>query len=65
MLSGSWGKYKQCCFICLEEKGIPMDNNKAKRALRLLVLKRKSSYGSKIQTGADKMSILYSVLLSG
>ena len=55
---------KECYFVCLEEKGIPMDNNKAERALRHLVLKRKSSYGSKTQAGADKMSILYSVLLS-
>ncbi len=55
---------KDCYFVCLKEKGIPMDNNKAERALRHLVLKRKSSYGSKTQAGADKMSILYSVLLS-
>lgn len=55
---------KECYFVCLEEAGIPMDNNKAERALRHLVLKRKNSYGSKTQAGADKMSILYSVLLS-
>lgn len=55
---------KECYFVCLEEKNIPMDNNKAERALRHLVLKRKCSYGSKTQGGADKMSILYSVLLS-
>lgn len=55
---------KECYFVCLEKKGIPLDNNKAERALRHLVLKRKNSYGSKTQAGADKMSILYSVLLS-
>jgi hypothetical protein len=55
---------KDYYFICLEEKGIPMDNNKAKQALRHLVLKRKNSYGSKTQAGANKMGILYSVLLS-
>jgi hypothetical protein len=55
---------KDYYFIYLEEKGIPMDNNKAKRALKHLVLKRKNSYGSKTQARADKMGILYSVLLS-
>ena len=55
---------KECYFVCVEKKGIPLDNNKAERALRHLVLKRKNSYGSKTQAGANKMSILYSVLLS-
>lgn len=55
---------KECYFVCIEEKGIPADNNKAERALRHLVLKRKNSYGSKTQAGADWMSVLYSVLLS-
>ena len=51
-------------FTCLEKPGIPCDNNKAERGLRHLVLKRKSSYGSKTQKGADTMSILASTLLS-
>lgn len=51
-------------FTCLLHEGIPPDNNKAERALRHLVLKRKSSFGSKTQKGADVMSILCSVLLS-
>ena len=49
---------------CLDYEGIPADNNKAERALRHLVLKRKNSYGSKTQNGADTMTILSSVLLS-
>lgn len=51
-------------FTCLLEPGIPADNNKAERGLRHIVLKRKSSMGSKTQKGADTMSILCSVLLS-
>lgn len=51
-------------FTCLMHAGIPPDNNKAERALRHLVLKRKISFGSKTQKGADAMSILHSVLLS-
>lgn len=57
-------KQKGSYFICLTVPGIPADNNKAERALRHLVLKRKNSYGSKTQKGADMMNILYSVLLS-
>ena len=38
-----------------------MTNNKAERALRPLVIKRKLSYGSKTQKGADVISILLSV----
>lgn len=55
---------QQSYFTCLLHKNIPPDNNKAERALRHLVLKRKSSFGSKTQKGADTMSILCSVLLS-
>lgn len=51
-------------FTCLLKPGIPADNNKAERGLRHLVLKRKISYGSKSQKGADTMSILCSTLLS-
>lgn len=49
---------------CLLYPDIPADNNKAERALRHLVLKRKNSYGSKTQAGADTASILTSTLLS-
>lgn len=51
-------------FVCLTIPGIPPDNNKAERSLRHLVLKRKSSFGSRTQKGAEVMSVLYSVLLS-
>lgn len=55
---------KKHYFTCLTEKDIPCDNNKAERALRHLVLKRKNCFGSKTQRSADLMSVLYSVLLS-
>jgi transposase len=51
-------------FTCLLFPGIPADNNKAERGLRHMVLKRKMSYGSKTQKGADTMSVLASTLLS-
>ena len=51
-------------FTCLTQPGIPADNNKAERGLRHSVLKRKISYGSKSQKGADTMGILCSTLLS-
>jgi len=51
-------------FTCLTQPGIPADNNKAERGLRHIVLKRKISYGSKSQKGADTMSTLCSTLLS-
>jgi len=51
-------------FTCLTHKGIPPDNNKAERALRHLVLKRKTSFGSKTQRGAQVTEVLASVLLS-
>src|SRR4030043_700740 len=51
-------------FVCVTEPGIPMTNNKAERALRHLVIKRKKSFGSKTPKGAQVMSILYSVIMS-
>lgn len=57
-------KGRYAYFTCVLHDGIPPDNNKAERALRHLVLKRKTSFGSKTQRGADTMSILASVLLS-
>ncbi len=51
-------------FTCLLFPNIPSDNNKAERALRHLVIKRKTSFGSKTQNGADTTSVLTSVLLS-
>lgn len=57
-------KNQPCYFVCVIKEGVSPDNNKAERTLRHLVLKRKNSYGSKSQRGADASSILYSVLLS-
>jgi|TARA_Y100000031_G_C8211517_1_gene381198 hypothetical protein len=51
-------------FTCLLQPGIPADNNKAERALRHIVLKRKISYGSKSQRGANATAILCTTLLS-
>ena len=51
-------------FTCLLFPGIPCDNNKAERALRHLVLKRKVSFGSKTAQGAEATAVLLSVLLS-
>lgn len=51
-------------FTCILHEGIPPDNNKAERALRHLVLKRKISFGSRTQKGAHTLSVLCSVLLS-
>ena len=63
-LKESLRKNQSCYFVCVTTRGVPADNNKAERTLRHLVLKRKNSYGSKSQKGADASSILYSVLLS-
>ena len=51
-------------FTFLDHPGIPLDNNKAERALRHLVIKRKISFGSKTSRGAETTSILASVILS-
>jgi len=63
-LKESLKKNQPCYFVCVTMPGVSPDNNKAERTLRHLVLKRKNSYGSKTQKGADALSILYSVLLS-
>ena len=55
---------KECYFVPLKYKGVPLDNNKSERSLRHLVLKRKGCFGSKTGKGSRIMSILYSVLLS-
>ena len=57
-------KNKEKYFTFLKHTGIPIDNNKAERALRHLVIKRKISFGSKTQRGAETTSILASVILS-
>jgi hypothetical protein len=50
--------------FCIREPDIPMTNNQAERSIRPLVTKRKISFGSKTQKGADVMSILLSVCFS-
>ena len=57
-------KNKEKYFTFLKHPGIPIDNNKAERALRHLVIKRRTSFGSKTQRGAETTSILASVILS-
>lgn len=57
-------KNKEKYFTFLNYPGIPIDNNKAERCLRHLVIKRRTSFGSKTQRGAETTSILASVILS-
>ena len=57
-------KNREKYFTFLKHQNIPIDNNKAERALRHLVIKRKISFGSKTQRGAETTSILASVILS-
>lgn len=63
-IKASLRKNKEKYFTFLKHPGIPVDNNKAERALRHLVLKRRTSFGSKTQRGAETTSILASVILS-
>jgi transposase len=57
-------EYQDCLFLCLTNEGIPADNNKAERALRKLVIKRKKSFGVKTMKGARTMEVLLSVCQS-
>jgi transposase len=57
-------EYQDCLFLCLTIDGIPADNNKAERALRKLVIKRKKSFGVKTMNGARTMEVLLSVCQS-
>ncbi len=63
-LKVSLHKNQEKYFTFLNHPGIPIDNNKAERALRHLVIKRKISLGSNTQRGAETLSILASVILS-
>ena len=56
--------YQTCLFLCLTIDGIPADNNKAERALRKLVIKRKKSFGVKTMKGARTMEVLLSICQS-
>ncbi len=55
---------KERYFTFFEFPCLPLDNNKAERAIRKIVLRRKKSFGCRSQKGADVLSILYSVLFS-
>lgn len=57
-------EYQSCLLICLTEPHVPPDNNKAERALRKLVMKRKKSFGVKTTKGARTMEVLHSVVQS-
>jgi transposase len=51
---------KDRLFVCLA-KNTPCDNNRAERDLRQLVLKRKRSFGSKTQQGANAVATILSI----
>ena len=55
---------KERYFTFFEFPWLPLDNNKAERAIKRVVLKRKKSFGCRSQKGADVLSILYSVIFS-
>lgn len=57
-------EYDHALFTCMNFEGIPCDNNRAERDLRLLVMKRKKSFGSRTEAGARAMEILLSVTWS-
>jgi hypothetical protein len=63
-LKKSLRKNQQKYFTFFNHPTIPIDNNKAERALRHLVIKRRISFGSKTQKGAETTSILASVIMS-
>lgn len=54
-------EYDHALFTCLQFDNIPCDNNRAERDIRILVNKRKKSFGSKTEAGAHTMEILFSV----
>jgi transposase len=57
-------EYQDRLFLCLTVDGIPADNNKAERALRKLVIKRKKSLSVKTPKGARTLEVLLSVCQS-
>ncbi len=56
--------YRDRFFTCIKEKGVVPDNNKAERKIRGLVIKRKTSFGTKTEKGDKILEINYSVLMS-
>lgn len=63
-LKESLVKNREAYFVCLVNKGVPCDNNRAEQTIRPLVLKRKNSFGSKTQQGAEVFGVLASVWYS-
>lgn len=57
-------KYSQSLLTCIIKPNVPLDNNKAERKLRHLVLKRKNCFGTKTDKGSHVFEINASVLLS-
>lgn len=51
-------------FVFIDVKGVKMDNNKAERRLRHVVMKRNISLGSKTGKGAQILEKIYSVVLT-
>lgn len=56
--------YDHALFTCLGFDGIPCDNNRAERDIRLVVKKRRKCFGSKTEAGAHAFEILLSVAWS-
>jgi len=56
--------YEKEFLICMDYDGIPCDNNKAERMLRHFLIKRKISFGSKSDKGAETFSTLASVFMT-
>lgn len=46
----------------VDDPAVPLDNNRAERALRGLVVGRKNHYGSRSQRGADVSALFYSLI---
>ncbi len=57
-------EYDHALFTCMYFSNIPCDNNRAERDIRILVQKRKKSFGSRTEQGAKAMEILLSVAWS-
>ena len=63
-LKATFLKRTNAYLTCVLHPDVPFTNNKAEQALRSLVIKRRLSFGSKTQKGADIMGILFSVSLT-
>ena len=54
-------RHQNDLFTCLDQDGVPFDNNHAERSIRPAVILRKNSYGNRSQHGADCQAVLMSV----